>query len=90
MRPVYAGAIGRATADLCLPRRHDAGEKRHLLRVVRGFNRGWARGPSLRGSLAEFQGHKEPASRVGEMIFTPNPTGEQVEMFTGMTQMLLD
>ena len=75
---------------LCLPRWHGAGEKRHLLRVVRGFNRGWARGPSLGGSLAEFQGHKEPASRVGQVVLARRTIGEQVEMLARMLEVLLD
>ena len=79
-----------ATADLRLPRWHDAGEKRHLVRVVRGLGRGWARGPGLGGSLAEFQGHKEPASRVGQVVFALTPTGEQVEMLAGMLEVFLN
>ena len=73
-------------ADLRLPHWCHAGEKRHLVGVGCGLGRAWARGPGLGGSLAEFQGHKEPASRVGQVIFALRSSGQQVEMLAGMPE----
>src|SRR5260370_37772652 len=42
-----------------------AGEKWHLVRVGRGRGRGWGNRPGLASSLAEVQGHYQPASRLG-------------------------
>jgi hypothetical protein len=67
-----------------------AGEKLHLVGAGRGLSRGWARVPGLGGALAEFQRHKESSCRVGEMVFAPSPTGEQVQMLAGMAEVLLD
>jgi hypothetical protein len=76
--------------DLRLSRGGHVGEKRHLLKVACGLGRAWARSsPALSGALAEFQRHKESACRVGEMVFAPSPTGEQIEMLAGMAEVLL-
>jgi hypothetical protein len=66
-----------------------AGEKQHLVGVGRGLNRGWVRGSGLGSSLAEFQGHEKPTSRVGQVIFALRSNGEQVEMLAGMLEVLL-
>jgi hypothetical protein len=74
----------RSTFASLAPRRR----KGASLRVVRGLSRGWARGPGLGGSLAEFQGHNEPASRMDQMVFALRPPGQQVEMLAEMLEVL--
>jgi hypothetical protein len=74
----------RSTFASSAPRRRKVAS----LRVVRGLSRGWARGPGLGGSLAEFQGHKEPASRMDQVVFALRPPGQQVEMLAEMLEVL--
>jgi hypothetical protein len=73
-----------------LPRWHRIGEQRHLVRVGRGLSQARTFGTGLGGSLAKFQGHKESASRVGQMVFALRPTGEQVKMFAGVLEVFLN
>jgi hypothetical protein len=83
-------ATYRTHVVLRLPHWRHTGEKRHLVGVGRGLGRSRARGPGLGGSLAKFQGHKEPTSRVAQVIFALTPTGEQVEMLAGVLEVFLN
>jgi hypothetical protein len=77
---------GRSTFAALAPRRRKAASGRSRLRPRP--SRAWARGPGLGGSLAEFQGHKEPASRVGEVVFALRATDEQIQVLAGMLEVL--